>query len=136
MEASGTSEEIEEGEDSDLGPVIKLKQKPVDNEPAWVKWVSQTLVYVAVLGLGFASGYMFLQWRWGPLLAEYQQALPALAVCDQIVRHPVEACGEILHMSPPLGVPSSTQNPGPVSSPPPGGKQEKASPGKADNGKH
>ena len=135
VEASENPEENEEGEDGDLGPVIKLKQEPVDNEPAWVKWVSQALVYVAVLGLGFAMGYMFLQWRWGPVLAEYQQALPALAACDQIVRHPVEACGEILHMSPSLAAPSTTPNPGPVSSPPPAGNQQKPSPGKADNGK-
>lgn len=141
----------EENEDSD--PIVTLRPERRDTEPAWVKWASQALGYMAVLGLGFAMGYLFLQWRWAPVLSEYQQSLPAIAACEQMLRHPVEACGDLLRMPPMSGalpgtVDSTPANPNAAGATPDTSgatkkspsqsapKSEKPSAGKASDGKH
>jgi proteasome lid subunit RPN8/RPN11 len=136
VEMAGAASEDKEAEDGDPDPIVGLRPARADNEPAWVKWVSQALAYVAVLGLGFAMGYMFLQWRWGPVLAAYEQRLPALALCEQIVQHPVEACNEILRMAPPSSLPSGPQIPESLKPSQPLPNQEEPAPGKGTNGKH
>jgi proteasome lid subunit RPN8/RPN11 len=89
-------------------------------EPAWVKWVSRIISYLALTGLGLVVGYFFFVYKFGPVLETYQQ----------IMQHPIEACQQLLQPYMSAGVP------GEHNSPPIAPQQEKAPATKGDNGKH
>jgi len=112
-----------EAEEVDSPPELRIRA--TSDEPAWVKWSSRFLGYLAVLGLGFSMGYMFYDYRVGPLLQ----------TCQQLAEHPVEACQAILRqMVPPVQLqPQLTPE---LQSPAPPVVQEKPKPTKGSNGKH
>ncbi len=126
VEASGpAASDYEEDGDAEAAVQVSVRSEGADREPAWVKWASRTLAYLAVLGIGFTSGYMFLGWRLGP----------TLGVCQQILEHPVEACREILPQS--LPMPLSPDRVTPEAQNPPQTTQPQKTPAKkGSNGKH
>jgi proteasome lid subunit RPN8/RPN11 len=86
-------------------------------EPAWVRWTSLALGYVAVTILGFAGGFLFRDHQLAPFMERYQL----------IVEHPVEACRALLEpfRTPPApeGAGAAVQSPQPA---PPQSQPEKA----------
>jgi proteasome lid subunit RPN8/RPN11 len=128
VEANG-SEAMEHDEDgeTDVGLRVSVKSEDGRQEPAWMKWTSRVLGYLAVLGLGFSAGYLFYDYRVRPLLQ----------TCQQIVEHPVETCQQVLQQLLPVPQPPAgpgtpdAQNPQPHAQP-----QQKTPAGKASDGKH
>ncbi|MBZ5529962.1 MAG: Mov34/MPN/PAD-1 family protein [Acidobacteriia bacterium] len=103
------------------GPPGKKGRAGPAPEPVWVTWASRILGYLAVAALGFGLGYMFFEYRYAPVLETYQQ----------ILRHPIEACQQLLqpYLQPPGAVAPEPQNP------PPAAQQEKPPADKGKNGK-
>jgi proteasome lid subunit RPN8/RPN11 len=99
-------------------------------EPAWVKWVSWSLGYLAAVVLGAAVGFLFGERN---VAKKVEQELgPTLGACQQILEHPVQACQEMLqHYGPaPSGattLPAETQ--------PKAAPQNSSPAGKGKNGK-
>jgi proteasome lid subunit RPN8/RPN11 len=93
-------------------------------EPAWLKWTSQIMSYVAVSGMGFVLGVLLLIWRWGP----------AHELGQMVINHPVQTCEGILQQLAPVlpgeGFGSGT----PSGGKPPANRQPKNVP--AEKGSH
>src|SRR5260370_28351362 len=87
--------EYDQDRETVVGLRVSVKSEDGRQEPAWMKWTSRVLGYVAVLGLGFSSGYLFYDYRVRPLLQP----------CQQLVEQPVEACQQILAQPLPLPQP-------------------------------
>jgi proteasome lid subunit RPN8/RPN11 len=82
-----------EDEEESLEPVVKVRGEGRSQEPAWVRWASTALIYLAAIILGVTGGYFFRD-------RQVARIAPALEVCQQITEHPVEACQEILQHFP------------------------------------
>jgi len=121
---SGSSDYEEDG-DADVDSQVRVRSESGRREPAWMKWTSRIMGYIAVLGLGFVLGYQFLAYKVTPLLG----------TCQQIVQHPIEACQEILQQLMPLPSAPAIQGTPEVQNPPPSRQREKAPAGKGNNGK-
>jgi len=99
--------------------------KDARGDPAWLRWASQIMSYVAVSGMGFVLGVLLLMWRWGP----------AHELGQMVLNQPVQTCERILQLMPlpqgdvsgPGALPGAKPpaNPQPSNSPP-----EKGSHGK------
>jgi len=124
--AASDANEYDEDDDAGLGSQVKVRRSGESQEPAWVKWTSRIMAYVAVLALGFIGGHEYLRYK----------LAPALAGCQQIAEHPIEACAQILQRYAPSlmapGIPGIPEMQGPQQPQP----QEKAPAGKGSNGKH
>src|SRR5215469_1170613 len=94
VSASGSSGSNDyEDEDAGLDSMVKVGRERQPEEPAWVRWASMALGYLAAVVLGFALGYVVNQWLVDRAVkAVAEQA----ALGQQISQHPVEACQEIL----------------------------------------
>jgi proteasome lid subunit RPN8/RPN11 len=121
--AAPASDEI----DDELDSMVRVRPASQDeeSEPAWVKWASRTLIFLALLGVGFLLGheYMALQ-----VSRQMEQMAPILAACKQVVDHPVESCQQILQ-DPRIVSGQAGSLPSAMS--PPGAGQPQASPGPA-----
>jgi proteasome lid subunit RPN8/RPN11 len=123
--AASSANDYEEDEDQNeprVTPHPGRKRK----EPAWMKWTSMALGYLAAVILGFAGGYEFMITRFGQDLDTYQY----------IRQHPVDACQQIMRQV--LGMPPGAVGvPGeqPQAQPQPPAQQNTPAP-KDDHGKH
>lgn len=101
LTAHGADNADSDEEDAQLSKDFLGKRYPSSRqeEPAWVKWLSWSLGYIAAVVLGAALGYVFGEQR---VAKRVEQELgPTLGTCQQIVEHPVQACQEILqHFGP------------------------------------
>ncbi len=135
--AASTANDYEEDED-ELEASIK-PQPGRKAEPAWVRWTSLALGFLAAVILGFGGGYEFMLLRYGQFLEEYQF----------IRQHPIDACQQLLQpymRSLPGAVAAPNQQPeqqaapqGPQASPQtsPQAPQKPGTPApKDDHGKH
>jgi len=61
-------------------------------DPAWLKWTSQIMSYVAVSGMGFVLGVLLLIWRWGP----------THELGQMVINHPLQTCEGILQQLAPM----------------------------------
>lgn len=112
----------EERDESDSPPEMRIRS--TSDEPAWVKWASRSLGYLAVLGIGFATGYMLYDYRVGPLMQTCQQLADHAQACEQILRQVLPPGQLQPQLTPEL------QRPAPPV------LQEKPKPTKGSNGKH
>jgi proteasome lid subunit RPN8/RPN11 len=143
--AAGSGSNDYEDEEAGLDPLVKVGRERQPEDPAWVRWLSIALGYLAAVVLGFALGYMLHQWQ-------VDRAVKAVAdqaaLGQQVAQHPIEACQDILRqVAPSLLAPvapgTSMPQAGPASqgqsSPAtPQGKsaQEQAPAPKGNNAKH
>lgn len=142
VELTGTDDHHDEDLDDDqaLDSMVRplWRERSSSREPAWVKWMSMTVGYMAALLLGFALGYFFMNWKVSPLLdrLEKDEQFIDVLVRQVAIQHP-----EILNQlgisiggaNQPAGAasqPQSPQQPAPAQTP-----DSKAS-GKGTNGKH
>jgi proteasome lid subunit RPN8/RPN11 len=89
VEISGSaSSDYEEDGDAEAGFQVQVKVRSDDpeREPAWLKWTSRILAYIAVLGLGFVIGHEYMAYKVTPALRAYEELLrqwePALRACE------------------------------------------------------
>lgn len=79
-------------EDDDDGALDSMahndrEQRPA--EPAWMKWMTRAVGYLAGILLGFVLCFLFLNWRWAPVFEQaerYGQLVEALRQFD--AEHP------------------------------------------------
>lgn len=105
VDGSSASEYEEAGREP-LDSVIKVpgENGVPDRDPAWARWTSWGLISLALLGGGFALGYEYVA-------RQVRQLEPALAMCQQIVGNPVQACRVILQDAGIALAPSELQSP-------------------------
>jgi proteasome lid subunit RPN8/RPN11 len=116
--------EIEEDDESALDSMVRTDREPRGAEPAWMKWTTRVLAYLAAILLGLVSGYGLRTWQLSPVLESYQQ----------IIDHPFEACRVLLSLDPERnGMVATPQVPQQASPKPL--QQQKAPAGKGNNGK-
>src|SRR5579864_869004 len=127
--------ELEEDDDSALDSMVRNDHEQRSAEPAWMKWTTRVLVYLAIVFFGLVSGYMLRNWQVSPVLDSYQQ----------IMNHPLEACRILLTMDPERnGIVAAPQVPQQASprqtqtqqSPQQQPQQQKAPGAKGNDGKH
>jgi proteasome lid subunit RPN8/RPN11 len=148
IEITGPGASDYEDEEAPPDPGVQVKHGGPSREPAWVRWTSMALGYLAAVVLGVGLGFLLR----GRQLAQASQLLGA---CQQIAEHPVDSCQQILQQyapsmlaptfvpATPLAQPAAAgppaaggqKSPGPENSPasPP---QEKSPAQKGNNGKH
>jgi proteasome lid subunit RPN8/RPN11 len=136
--ASSTSDYDQEG-DAQLESAVRVRGQDgaTDREPAWAKWASRTLMFLAILGVGFILGHEYMAYR-------LSQAAPMLNACQQIAEHPIQACQQIMQDAgiipgPAGSAPSQLQSPIQPAQPQQKAPAPKAAatPGTKDNnGKH
>ncbi|MCU1332340.1 MAG: hypothetical protein JWM08_1332 [Candidatus Angelobacter sp.] len=117
----------EEDDDEALESMVRSDRSKRPSEPAWMKWTTRILGYLAAILLGVVSGYTLRNWQVSPVLESYQQ----------IMDHPLDACGVLLQPyisnSPQLnGLVAPSQVPQQTSPQP---AQQKAPAVKGNNGK-
>ncbi len=99
IEITGSGSNEYADEDTFPDPVVKVKgQQSGAEEPAWMRWASAAMGYLAAIILGVSAGYFFRDWQFGKQLS---QMAPEIETCQQIVAHPVEACQQILQQAAP-----------------------------------
>ena len=148
VDVSGSaSTDYDEEDDAQLGTMVKVHGENAehDREPAWVKWTSRTLIFLAVLGVGFVLGHQYVMRQVDYfVMRQLNEMAPILATCQQIADHPVEACREIMQGqgmspafsgSPPSSVQPSSQ-PGSVQKPAAPAKTQATPATKEPNAKH
>lgn len=141
VEITGTAaHEFDEEEDGALDPMVRGDHEQRQQEPAWMRWVTRVLGYLAIMLFGLVSGYMLRNWQVSPVLDAYQQ----------IMNHPFEACRVLLSMdaerngivaapqAPQQALPQQNQpqQNQPQQSPQQQAPQQKAPEAKGNNGKH
>jgi proteasome lid subunit RPN8/RPN11 len=130
VDMSGSAgSDYDDDDETPSDPVLRIEDKrSEDRDPAWAKWVNRALLFIAIVGLGFIAG------RW---FTAYQVA-PQLELLDQIQRHPIEACQQIVQgilagTRDRSSAPTQTQQPEPAA---PAKPQRILPPVKEPNGQH
>jgi proteasome lid subunit RPN8/RPN11 len=99
--AANASSDYEEDEDAAISSQIRLHGERESPEPAWMRWTSLALGYLAAIILGIAAGFFFRDWQTAPLV----ETMRALDTCRQI-RWQSPACQDILvQLAPALPAP-------------------------------
>jgi len=87
VELTGTAaHEFEEDDDAALDSMVRGDRTQRPPEPAWMKWTTRILGYMAVILFGVVSGFMLRNWQLAPVVESYQQ----------IMDHPLDACRVLL----------------------------------------
>jgi proteasome lid subunit RPN8/RPN11 len=128
---AGINDYGDESNDAVFDSPVRLHREKEPQEPAWLRWTSLALGYLAAAVLGFAGGYQLMVSKWGQDIKTYQY----------IEQHPVDACREILRQvfqpqPVPSGVPDLPQVQNPQQNAPQPPQQQQAPAGKGNNGKH
>ncbi|HEY6306578.1 MAG TPA: Mov34/MPN/PAD-1 family protein [Candidatus Angelobacter sp.] len=134
ISGSATSDYEEDGDaETGLQVQVKVRSDGPDREPAWLKWASRILAYIAVLGVGFVIGHEYMAYKVTPTLRAYEELLhrwePVLRACEDRF----QSVSPFQPSASGLGG-SEGQNPR-VGNPPPAAPQ-KAPEQKGSNGRH
>lgn len=76
VEITGNAAHEFEDDDEDNGALdsmVRLQEKPRAQDPAWMRWISRTVGYLAVFAVGFVLCYLFLNWRWAPFFDRFEK---------------------------------------------------------------
>jgi proteasome lid subunit RPN8/RPN11 len=80
VEITGAGARDYEDDESFSDPVVKVKNERGKEEPAWMRWASQALGYLAAIILGLAGGYFVHEWQLAPVV----ETMKALDTCRHI----------------------------------------------------
>jgi proteasome lid subunit RPN8/RPN11 len=92
VEITGAAAHEFEDEGDDGGALDSMAGTGRDQrsaEPAWMKWITRVVLYLAGMVLGFVLCFFFLNWRWAPVFEQaerYGQLMEALRQFDE--QHP------------------------------------------------
>jgi proteasome lid subunit RPN8/RPN11 len=161
MDASGTNAGANDYEDEGdgLDSMVKVGSERRSAEPAWVRWVTMALGYVAALILGIAGGFYFRSMQVSPVLddmkviAACRQLQWQSASCEdilvqlvpQLVINPAPPAAKMPNPPPAQSSPAPKAQPSPTpqgqpatstAKPVQSSPQEKAPAQKGNNGKH
>ncbi len=81
-DAAADQEEMDDGAFETMG---RTDNSSRPSEPAWMKWTSRVMGYLAAIVLGFVACFLFLNWRWGPMLDSAARVLDKAERYDQMV---------------------------------------------------
>lgn len=126
VELTGAAaQDFDEDDDGALDPMVPAGREQRSAEPAWMKWTTRVLGYLAIVLFGLVSGYMLRNWQVSPVLDSYQQ----------MINHPLEACRALLSLDQERnGILATPQTP--QQQPQPQQPQQKAPEAKGNNGRH
>jgi proteasome lid subunit RPN8/RPN11 len=94
---ANASSDYEEDEDALVSSQVRLQGERESREPAWMRWTSMALGYLAAIILGLAVGFFFRDWQTAPLV----ETMKALDTCRQM-RWQSLACQDILNQLVPM----------------------------------
>lgn len=78
-----------EDADEALDSMVRLQDKPRTQEPAWMKWMSMIVRYLAAFMVGFVLCYLFLNWQWAPLVDRLEKDEQVIEQIKQFaMQHP------------------------------------------------
>jgi proteasome lid subunit RPN8/RPN11 len=89
VETNGSeANEYDDDRETAVGLRVSVRPKDGRQEPAWMKWTSRTMAYLAVLGLGFVLGHEYLRYKVTPEIRAYEglleQLRPELRACEEL----------------------------------------------------
>jgi proteasome lid subunit RPN8/RPN11 len=120
-----SAQDFEEDDDGALDPMVPTGREQRSAEPAWMKWTTRVLGYLAIVLFGLVSGYMLRNWQVSPVLDSYQQ----------MINHPLEACRALLSLDQERnGIVATPQTP--QQQPQQQAPQQKAPEAKGNDAKH
>jgi hypothetical protein len=85
---AASTQDFDEDEYGALDSMAGIDRHQRPAEPAWMKWMTRVLVYLAAVILGLVAGYILRTWQVSPVLDSYQQ----------MINHPLEACRALLSL--------------------------------------
>lgn len=80
-DATADQEEIDDGA---FEAMVRADNSSSLPEPAWMKWTSRVMGYLAAIVLGFVVCFMFLNWRWAPALEKAQRYDQLVEMLEQL----------------------------------------------------
>jgi proteasome lid subunit RPN8/RPN11 len=127
MDAEGITDEDKAMDREDLDSLVNLRPGRVDDEPAWMKWVSRTLMAISLMALGFVAGLFFWDlspWAQSTLRRLAEDIRQQEQQLQQFCQPELEACQARLlrtpfGLIPPASAGTGTRNPQPPSQPQP-----------------
>lgn len=91
VEITGTAghEYEEDDDDGTLDSMVRTDREQKPAEPAWMKWMSMIVGYLAAFMAGFVLCYLFLNWRWAPLFDRLEKDEQVIEQIKQFaMQHP------------------------------------------------
>jgi proteasome lid subunit RPN8/RPN11 len=131
VEATSTDTgEYDEDDETGLESQVKVRRSGESQEPAWVRWTSRIVGYVAIFVLGFVFAYWYIGRQLGPELEKAAKFDQLMRLMRQYQQDPESMTPGL---APPAGAPgvSNSQQPWQQQKTP-----DKGSAGKGSNGKH
>jgi proteasome lid subunit RPN8/RPN11 len=129
---AGASDYEEDGDDAVVDSLVRSHNKQGPREPAWLKWTSMAVGYVAAMLLGLMLCFVFLNWRLAPELDKANKYDQLIQMLQQYGPHggppPVAGGTSGAQSQPAPGIENHQQQ----SSPQP----QKVPAEKGNNGKH
>ena len=93
VESTGTAAHDFEEEDGALDSMVSTGRDQRSAEPAWMKWTTRVLGYLAAIVLGFVVCFMFLNWLWAPALGKAQKYDQLVEMLQQLQEQQAGAAG-------------------------------------------
>ena len=116
VSASNSGHNDYEDEEGAFDSMVKVRGERATEEPAWVRWASMALGYVAAVVLGAAAGFFFRDWQTAPVI---EKALPAIETINALngcrqIRWQSQLCQDILvQLAPSSAMPAAPEAPAP-----------------------
>lgn len=89
-DANAAEEEIDDGV---FESMIRSDHSLRPPEPAWMRWTSRVMGYLAAIVLGFVMCFMFLNWRWAQALEKAQRYDQLVEILEQLQEQQRGAAG-------------------------------------------
>jgi proteasome lid subunit RPN8/RPN11 len=137
VEITSTAHEFEEDDDGGaLDSMVRTGREQGTAEPAWMKWTTRVLGYLAAIVLGFVVCFMFLNWLWAPTLGKAQKYDQLVEMLQQLQQQQAGAAGTAAPGGGGVHGAESQPAPGPENQQQSIPQQRQAHPEKGNNAKH
>jgi proteasome lid subunit RPN8/RPN11 len=137
VEITGTAaHEFAEEDDGTLDSMLQTDHEQRRQEPAWMKWTTRVLGYLAAIVLGFVVCFVFLNWLWAPALGKAQRYDQLMEMLQQLQQQQAGAAGTAAPGGGGVHGVESQPAPGPENPQQSIPQQRQAHPEKGNDGKH
>jgi len=136
VEITGTAAQEFEDEDDDGGALDSMargEHGQKQQEPAWMKWTTRVLGYLAAIVLGFVVCFLFLNWLWAPALEKAQRYDQLVEMLQHLQEQQEQQAGAAGTAAPADG---GVHAPGPENKQQSIPQQRQAQPEKGNDAKH
>jgi proteasome lid subunit RPN8/RPN11 len=131
-DANANEEKIDDGV---FESMVRSSNSSRPPEPAWMKWTSRVIGYLAAIVLGFVACFMFLNWLWAPALGKAQKYDQLMEMLQQLQEQQAGASGAAAPGGGGVHAVPSQPAPGPENQQQSTPQQRQAHPEKGNNGK-